>query len=100
MDDNSRPHRTHLLNEFLHNNIARLEWPACSPDMNPIDHAWDTLKRAAFGRDDPPTTVRYLRRFAVEEREKLDQQDLDELIFRIHGMHQCKRTSYCAWYSY
>ena len=36
MDNNSRPHRSHLVNEFLHNNnIARLEWSACSPDMNP-----------------------------------------------------------------
>ena len=45
MDDNFRPHHAHLVIEFLHdNNIARLEWPACSPDMNPIDHAWDILK--------------------------------------------------------
>ena len=37
MDDNSRHHRAHLVNEFLHdNNIARLKWPACSPDMHPI----------------------------------------------------------------
>ena len=29
MDDNSHPHRVHLVNEFLHdNNIARLEWSA------------------------------------------------------------------------
>ena len=34
MDHNSRPHRAHLVNEFLYdNNIAGLEWPACSPDM-------------------------------------------------------------------
>ena len=62
MDDNSRSHRAHLVNEFLHdNNIARLERPARSPDQNPIDHVWNTLKRALFGRDDPPTTLRDLR---------------------------------------
>ena len=81
MDDNSRSHLAHLVNEFLHdNNIARLEWLACSPDMNPIDHAWDTLKRAVFRRDDPPTTPRDLRRFSVEELGSLDQQDLEELV--------------------
>ena len=59
MDDNSRPHRGHLVKELFHdNNIARLEWPACFPNMNPIEHAWHTLKRAVFGRDDPPTTQR------------------------------------------
>ena len=56
MDDNSRSHRAHLVNDFLHDeNIARLEWPACSADMNPIEHASDTLNRAVFRRDDPPT---------------------------------------------
>ena len=81
MDNNSRPHRAHLVDEFLHyNNIARLEWPECSPDMNPIEHVWNTLNRAVFGRDDPPTTLRYLRRIAVEEWVNLDHQDLDELV--------------------
>ena len=48
--------------------------------MDLIDHDWDTLKRAVFGRDDPPTTLRDLRRFVVEEWDNLDQQDLDELV--------------------
>ena len=43
IDDNFRPHRAHLVNEFLHDNIARLEWSACSLDMNPIEHAWNTI---------------------------------------------------------
>nr|CAH7740087.1 unnamed protein product [Callosobruchus chinensis] len=38
MDDNARPHCTRAVQQALENgNIARLEWPAMSPDMNPID---------------------------------------------------------------
>ena len=48
--------------------------------MNPIEHVWDMLKRAVFGRGYPPTTLRDLRRFAVEEWKNLDQQDLNELV--------------------
>ena len=89
MDDNSRPHRAHLVNEFIHdNNIARLEWPACSPDMNPIEHAWDTLKRAVFGRDDPLINLRDLRRIAVEEWDNRDQQDLGELVDICHDEYR------------
>ena len=63
MDDNSRPHCAHLVNEFPHDNkIVTLEWPACSPEMHPIGHAWDIFKRAVFGRDYPPTTLGDLHR--------------------------------------
>nr|CAH7728684.1 unnamed protein product [Callosobruchus chinensis] len=39
MDDNAGPHRTRSVQQALGNgNIARIEWPAMSPDMNPIEH--------------------------------------------------------------
>ncbi|GFU87164.1 transposable element Tcb2 transposase [Trichonephila clavipes] len=35
MDDNCRPHRANLVEDFLfEEGIVRMEWPACSPDMN------------------------------------------------------------------
>ncbi|GFV60920.1 hypothetical protein TNCV_925341 [Trichonephila clavipes] len=34
--------------------IVRMERPACSPDMNPIEHVWDALRRRVAGRQPPP----------------------------------------------
>nr|CAH7750236.1 unnamed protein product [Callosobruchus chinensis] len=55
MDDNARPHRTRAVQQTLENgNIARLEWPAMSPDINPIERVWDYVSRAIFNRNNPP----------------------------------------------
>ena len=44
--DNARPHTARLTQDFLNrSNIVVLPWPACSPDMNPIEHLWDHLDR-------------------------------------------------------
>ncbi|GFT81361.1 transposable element Tcb2 transposase [Trichonephila clavipes] len=38
LDDNCRPHRANLVEDFLFEEvIVRMEWPKCSPDMNSID---------------------------------------------------------------
>ncbi|GFT09133.1 transposable element Tcb2 transposase [Trichonephila clavipes] len=55
MDDNCRPHRANLVEDFLfEEGIVRREWPARSPDMNPIEHVWDALGRRVAGRQPPP----------------------------------------------
>ena len=41
-DDNARSHRARLVNDFLnHIGIVRMDCPALSPDLAPIEHAWD-----------------------------------------------------------
>ena len=40
MADNARPHRAHVTDAYLEREtIVRLDWPARSPDLNPIEHA-------------------------------------------------------------
>ncbi|GFW94970.1 transposable element Tcb2 transposase [Trichonephila clavipes] len=39
MDGNSRPHRANIVDECLQSeDITRMDWPAYSPDFNPIEH--------------------------------------------------------------
>ncbi|GFV58762.1 transposable element Tcb2 transposase [Trichonephila clavipes] len=39
MDDNARLHRATIVNECLQSkDISRMDWPAYSPDLNPIEH--------------------------------------------------------------
>ncbi|GFX78157.1 transposable element Tcb1 transposase [Trichonephila clavipes] len=46
MDDNAHPHRANIVDECLQSeDITRMDWPAYSPDLNPIKHVWDMLGR-------------------------------------------------------
>ena len=40
--------------------VQRMEWPACSSELDPIEHIWDTLGRRIDAKTMPPVTVRDL----------------------------------------
>ncbi|GFT67538.1 transposable element Tcb2 transposase [Trichonephila clavipes] len=74
MDDICRPHRANLVEDFLfEKGIVRMEWPACSPNMNPIEYVWDALGRRVPGRQPPPQTLQELERALLEEWDRIPQ---------------------------
>ena len=81
IDDNARPYRTLAVSRYLQQcNINRMQWPAQSPEMNAIEHAWDMLKVAIALRPNPPDTLQDLTEAAIEEWDLLPQDQLYGLI--------------------
>ncbi|GFU91392.1 transposable element Tcb2 transposase [Trichonephila clavipes] len=80
-DDNARPHRARLVENMLEaETIQRMEWPACSPDLNPIEHVWNMLGRRIAARPRSPATVRELEIALLVEWNSIPQSLIDNLI--------------------
>ncbi|GFU76930.1 transposable element Tc1 transposase [Trichonephila clavipes] len=90
MDDNATCHRTLAVQDCLDSEgIQRLVWPACSPDLNPIENVWDALGRQVAGRNYPPTNKNTLIRALTEEWDKLPQQLLDNVVQSMVRRVEC-----------
>lgn len=79
MQDNARPHVARTVIDFFdYVNIRRMVWPAMSPDMNPIEHLWDMLKRRVQKHN--AQTLGALRNALQEEWDNLQQETIRDLI--------------------
>ncbi|GFV86535.1 transposable element Tc3 transposase [Trichonephila clavipes] len=84
MDDNAPCHRTVAAEPLLESeDIQRMDWPARSPDLNPIEHVWDFLGRRLAARTLPPVTIQELRLALQDEWAAMPQQLIDTLILSM-----------------
>lgn len=81
MQDNAPPHTSRVAQNFLETeNVTILPWPACSPDLNPIEHLWDVIKRKIRSRQNNPGNLGELIQAALEEWENVPQEQINNLI--------------------
>ncbi|GFW32061.1 transposable element Tcb1 transposase [Trichonephila clavipes] len=84
MDDNARPHHANIVDECLQlEDITRMDWPAYSPDLNPIEHVWYMLGRRIAARQPPPTCLPEVRRALLDEWCNILQNQIDNLILSM-----------------
>ncbi|GFY21728.1 transposable element Tcb2 transposase [Trichonephila clavipes] len=84
MDDNAPCHPTVAAEQFLESeDIERMDWPAQSSDLNPIEHVWGFLGRRFAARALPPVTIRELRLALQDEWAAMPQQLIDTLILSM-----------------
>lgn len=81
MHDNARAHTAGIVRDYLQEvGIPVMQWPARSPDLNPIEHLWDHLKRKVRSRDPAPTTLQELEEAVIEEWASIPQEELIKLV--------------------
>ncbi|CAD6192317.1 unnamed protein product [Caenorhabditis auriculariae] len=61
--DNASVHASNsTLAWFAAKNVVLLDWPACSPDLNPVENLWSVLVRRVYANAKQYTTVNGLKR--------------------------------------
>ncbi|GFT68735.1 transposable element Tcb1 transposase [Trichonephila clavipes] len=67
-----------------------MDWPAYSPDLNPIEHVWDMLGRRIAARPPPLTGLPEFRRELLDEWCNIHQNQIANLILSMS--RRCKAS--------
>jgi len=65
---------------FKEKKIETMDWPACSPDLNPIENIWKLLKDNVQKRENSPRIVDELKVALKEEWSKFDTSILKAVV--------------------
>jgi len=77
--DNDPKHKSKKAKEkFKELNIPIIDWPSCSPDLNPIENIWRLLKIKVNRRR--AKTVEEFKKYIIEESLLIDIKIINSLI--------------------
>lgn len=80
MQNNASVHRSASTLQYLaQNKIAVFRWPACSPDLNPIENLWGLLVRSVYPDNKQYATVNELKDAILRAWEGLNMNTLERL---------------------
>jgi len=79
--DNDSKHTSKLAKDwFASSDIVVMEWPAQSPDLNPIEHIWALLKKKIGQRPQPPSGIVHLWEIVQETWDQIAVEDCRAVI--------------------
>ncbi len=80
--DNDPKHTSKATVGFLKKNRLKvIQWPSMSPDLSPIEHLWEILKRQVEHHS--PSSIQSLKEVILEEWKKIDLAKCRQL---VHSM--------------
>lgn len=75
MQDNAAVHTARYVQDwFEHTKIDLLQWPAKSPDLNPIENIWGALSRMVYAQGRQYNTVEALKQAIIEGWDNISAQ--------------------------
>ena len=85
--DNASIHVSAETSRFLQDkNICVLDWPACSPDLNPIENVWGNMVRQVYVENKQYALIAQLKAAILDVWRKLDLQTLKN---HVDSMPNC-----------
>jgi transposase len=87
--DNDPKHTSRLAKSYLEVNMPEvLDWPSCSPDLNPIENIWSLVKRNVEKR--MPRNLTELEAFLKEEWNLIPNNILNDLVMSMRN--RCEKV--------
>ncbi|RYY42253.1 MAG: hypothetical protein EOO06_21400 [Chitinophagaceae bacterium] len=84
--DNAPAHTAHATQDWLDKHgITVIDWPAMSPDLNPVENVFGILARRLYSGNRQFSTVSELRAAILEAWDEVSWDDIQKTISNMHS---------------